>query len=1223
MNEAPACLFSKRALAVLLTAAFTAIAIPTSRAQLSPSQEKYDTNHNGRIDPDEQAAMDADAKAQVDLNSTARTPGALTPESDPTVRLNPFVVDSSQEKGYFAASTLAGTRLNTNIADLPSSITVVTKQQMEDTNSLNVNDVFRYEANTEGSRTYTPFTLVRGNAVDASGGGGGTSGNFTSGATNGNRVRGLAAVDQNEDNFFSIFRIPFDAYNTQSVEIDRGPNSLIFGTGSPAGIVNQTRTQATLDRISAEVQFQVSSWGGYRENAGVNIPIIKNRLGIYVAEMYSSQGFEQKPSSDITRRQYAAFNFQPFKNHKTRITGSFENYNNTANDPNFITPIDAVTPWLASGRPVYNQLTEMVNYLSSGKVSGPYALSTTAPNYVAGGPTQALLTTSTSPYFVPAMTFFTSGHVVEFVDQGNIENTFKSQQTAGSVPGTAYSPVYSTLTPAQALIYGARPTMSTTLPSPALANGTSKYSVWYLAGIASKSIYDWSTVNVNSLDNVYTKAKTYTLDLQQEILPGLHFDGAWFRQELKQTIDTPTSQASAPELFVDTNTVLPNGSPNPHVGQPFFDTYQSDVYVEPEINNNWRALLEYELDLRNKVPGWLKWLGHHRFVGSFSQHDDVTSNLRYRPSIVGGDPNYLPTSTALAATTGYAFTSNNGPEQVHYLGGATTNVMGYGATSPGQYRGPGFGGPTQTTVTTYNYATNQWENSTINYTAVLFSTGGISENLQDQKAYYWQSYFWNDRIVGTLGIDDDQVKNRTNIFPSTNPTALEYTNGLPNTQYWNHEGPWAYSGGNTSSLGGVLHPFKNWASLDSSAERGNLFAGFIRTLGFTFNKAGNFNPPSALQTDFFGHQIGKPEGNEKDYGLELATPDNKFFLRATWFTNSNNNVVTTFTSVQRTNYLDATLLKNWATTVVEIRNGQNPTTDANFGNVSVYPITQDEQNQISALTGLPYNYGGNVGENGQYVNPVGTENGIAKGVELEVNYNPTPNWTMKLTWGKQNTVITGAAQQSADWIAYRMPKWVAYSASDLPAVYTKTNGTQMYVGNFWQGYGYDANTSNANTAGLTNTQNYFNNIVQSVLTVDQANNGGAAPNQREFSWSYLTNYHFSEGLLKNFGVTGVLSFAGRAVAGYYGNTSLLNPQGQIASPNLATPIYTPARAHLDLGISYQFKLPHSVLARIQLNVADVTSNGYLMPISYNFDGSPAAERIIPPRQFSLTTKFNY
>ena len=37
----------------------------------------------------------------------------------------------------------------------------------------------------------------------------------------------------------------------------------------------------------------------------------------------------------------------------------------------------------------------------------------------------------------------------------------------------------------------------------------------------------------------------------------------------------------------------------------------------------------------------------------------------------------------------------------------------------------------------------------------------------------------------------------------------------------------------------------------------------------------------------------------------------------------------------------------------------------------------------------------------------------------------------------------------------------------------------------------------------------------------------------------------------------------------------------------------------------------------------LSSHGYLLPITYNYDGSPAAERIIQPRQYALSTKLKF
>jgi hypothetical protein len=65
----------------------------------------------------------------------AKMPGETVPPSasaETTVVLNPFVVNTEKDTGYAASSTLAGTRLNTPIADLGASISILTKDFLDD-----------------------------------------------------------------------------------------------------------------------------------------------------------------------------------------------------------------------------------------------------------------------------------------------------------------------------------------------------------------------------------------------------------------------------------------------------------------------------------------------------------------------------------------------------------------------------------------------------------------------------------------------------------------------------------------------------------------------------------------------------------------------------------------------------------------------------------------------------------------------------------------------------------------------------------------------------------------------------------------------------------------------------------------------------------------------------------------------------------------------------------
>lgn len=292
-----------------------------------------------------------EARAGITASTTPApaSRGAAATGPKDIVQLTPFSVTTTRDTGYFAEHTLAGSRLNTNLADIAASITVVTKQQMEDTASLDINDVFKYEAGTEGSNTYSPVITDRGTAKDTVAGytlgnDGGTSTNAQS-----NRVRGLAAPDSSLNYFPTNNRIPFDSYNTQSVEITRGPNALLFGLGSPSGIVNQTAMQAVLNKNNGLIQLRGDHNGSFRSSLSLNRSLIKDKLALAAAFLYNDQQFERRPSQDLTKRQYGTLTFKPFS--KTVIWAFVENFENDANRPNFLTPRDQVTPWNQAGRP--------------------------------------------------------------------------------------------------------------------------------------------------------------------------------------------------------------------------------------------------------------------------------------------------------------------------------------------------------------------------------------------------------------------------------------------------------------------------------------------------------------------------------------------------------------------------------------------------------------------------------------------------------------------------------------------------------------------------------------------------------------------------------------------------------------------------------------------------------------------------------------------------------
>ena len=311
--------------------------------------------------------------------ATPPAPDNAKPKADneEVVVLSPFVVDSSKDQGYRATSTLAGSRINTNLKDVAQSITVVTKEFLNDISAVSVNDVLAYTANTEGTRDFTVATVSLGNPTD------GPAAN----ANNSNRIRGLASADYVRDYFYTIGTYNgFDSYNLDEVTINRGPNSILAGLGSPAGIINFSPQQASLGKTFGSTSFRFGSFGDKRLTGNYNSVIVPNVFALRLAGEWSDKGFKQKPSYNKDKRLYLAGTYQPWK--KTTIRASYETQNVKANNPNTLTPQDGVSQWVAAGKPVAtsstgipapsNQLArdginqQLLIFNSSGALEGSY-----------------------------------------------------------------------------------------------------------------------------------------------------------------------------------------------------------------------------------------------------------------------------------------------------------------------------------------------------------------------------------------------------------------------------------------------------------------------------------------------------------------------------------------------------------------------------------------------------------------------------------------------------------------------------------------------------------------------------------------------------------------------------------------------------------------------------------------------------------------------------------
>lgn len=124
---------------------------------------------------------------------TAKTADENADAAEDVVQLAPFVVAAESDRGYQATSTLAGTRLRTELRDVGAAISVVNAQFLADTASTNAKDVLVYTTGTEAAGiggNYSGLSTGQGfsNAED-----GLASPNSMT------RVRGLSGADLTRD----------------------------------------------------------------------------------------------------------------------------------------------------------------------------------------------------------------------------------------------------------------------------------------------------------------------------------------------------------------------------------------------------------------------------------------------------------------------------------------------------------------------------------------------------------------------------------------------------------------------------------------------------------------------------------------------------------------------------------------------------------------------------------------------------------------------------------------------------------------------------------------------------------------------------------------------------------------------------------------------------------------------------------------------------------------
>jgi hypothetical protein len=1124
------------------------------------------------------------------LEKTSRKGELLTEE---VITMSPFIVNPEENKGYIATSTLAGTRLRTDLKDIGSSISVVTEQFLKDTGSRNSEDLLVYTVNTEV---------------------GGASGNFA-GLGNGQqlsetntlmqpqqntRVRGLTSAD-NTRNYF-LTDIPWDGYNIDRVEIQRGPNSILYGMGSPAGIINAGLKGASLKNENT-IEARYGSFGSYRGSADFNRVLLPHELTLRVEGVWDKTFYRQDPSFNRDKRSYAAVRFDPklFNSGSahTTIRANIEDGSILSNRPRVLPPEDNISAW-------FTKLNKQTYTPSS------------AWNYTGANTGQLL---GTSPFYQPWLTglgnntsptayYDADGKMISGFRMPQSVQTFGRSSTGsidGGIDGIPFQqPIgitsYSRYAIAAALPYSDLGQYKNTQVTDSTVFD---YYNNLIDGNTKREWSDWTAFNA-SIDQTFLNNR---LGVQATV------DHQDFTTGQSMLIGNP-------QISIDLNAYYTDGTANPNVGKPYISgsgQYGNNSYNS--IRNSVRVTGFAEVRGTDFIRSeWLsKLFGRHVFTGLYSHEDTKTESRaweQYAADSAYG--NLIGTANATSASRVI--------NTVSYLGSSLLNsssASGANLSAVNNITIPSTGtirmfdstwnasgvSPSASYVKYDGSTTTQSENPanyvgwTSNSIGILnantgdinrlYTSGNKTRDVVESKAFIWQGFFWDGAIVPTVGLRKD-----TDRAYSVNATkdGTTGTVDMGNTSYALPKSANNEVSGNSTSWSVVLHTSKLFPHLIPS---GMDFSPF-------YNRSDNFKP-AAGRVDVLGNPIDSPNGATKDYGFTVSAFNDRLIFKVSRYeTTVRNDSLTALNGalweigqMETWGWVFANIYKNsygpdWQNHFSPW-NGQSQEQATAIQNAAVKSFLANlPSDQFYTAWGISRNDTAWQTRTDSYSSPVGltaTGDTTSKGYEFEVTAQPLKNWSITANVAKttaKNINIGGAVKS---WVEARNAVFQG-DAGDI---------------RLWWG------------GSTTTVRSDWNANFMSVYKLVTLGEGGNVSELRPWRYNIVTNYNFTRGLLKDFNVGGGYRWEDKQVIGY----ALKTDTDGSSTFDLSRPYRGPTNDAVDLWVGYERTLKANLKWRIQFNVRNVFATKTLIPITCQPDGTPAAYRIPEPLTWGLTNTISF
>ncbi len=526
------------------------------------------------------------------LAAQAQTTPAVAPHEP--ARLSPFIIDASQDAGYAATQTLAGTRLRTDLKDTPLALSILTEDFLNDIAATGLESVVDFLPNT------AMFTVS----------GGDDSGNASKVGDTLN-VRGFKTATATR-NFFQTLGFN-DRYITSRLTFSRGPNALVYGVGNPGGAVHIGTNRAEFGRNRGGASYQWDNYDSHRLTLDQNYVLVDRRLAVRADLLYqNSHGFRE-PTFDRKDGAFVTATWNPFdRDGRTQVRLNYEygKWNRVTARP--WAPFDLFSTWINAGTPLYDNRTAARPSTVPSRTN-PFTLF--EDSYV------SILGQNALPAFRTART---TGYNSYVRSAGPIANG--AEQTGSSIIRD-----FVAVNPVDVLLKH-------------FGGDQTRLNTWLAALGPQRSIPDlWAGGKSLAvpMETFFSGNRDYYIRDFQAVSPVVeHQFGKNLFVELaanleRAEVDNLTMMRSTDYgIQYDPNLYLPGGSPNPYAGMPYVG---SNVFATHDLSteetSEYRATATYLLDLRKHKIFRSLDLGRHSFSALGNRYTDEILSNQDRPAV--------------------------------------------------------------------------------------------------------------------------------------------------------------------------------------------------------------------------------------------------------------------------------------------------------------------------------------------------------------------------------------------------------------------------------------------------------------------------------------------------------------------------------------------------------------------------------------------------------------